>query len=269
MADYILKVIAIHDPSDDQDCDEDFPESKLIIFDSLGNIVFSENVSYNVLEVHKHEYIFVLKIDENHKFSQTWMFLNARTRKIHPQFFEESGDIHSILYVTEERGTYTDGKILYKDKTYPIIYFFDNEKEIIQSQDEEDHRYIRGNTLLTAILDSFDVYPDEGCYMTISGFTFGMDCQHVKHFKQVPRDHTISIEEQLIRTLFSGYPNMVAYTVTLKMKFTAKGGACALTVTLPCTPDPEVNKNLPKGYKSYGYFDKDAKLSLLFWKAVL
>lgn len=203
----------------------------------------------------------IMDIDEGHKFSEIFLFLNLDTFKIHYQLFDYKNNYYRINFDKEDK------KIIFNfNNKYNIEYFFENQDKIIDDYEYDRHQFdTTKDTLLKAIFDLFEKNVDNNSQIKIDGFTFGMKCHYIEIFKNILRDKTKTIEAQLFEVLFgytekNGHRHRI-YDIDLTIHYKDNGLDKNFRIKLECK-DKEL-MHIDGGDVYYGYYDSETKLKLI------
>lgn len=245
-------------PQDHDDFDYTYDDIINVINDS-GEIIHTIKTRFHIENYKIVENYAIFNVYDGNKYSDNFLFLNLNTFKLEYESFM----INKNPYIISFR----NDKIHFKNKLYDISYFFDNVAEIEKQYLIESHKFdITRDTLLLSIFNMFNKEIKNNSQVYIDGFTFGMSCQSVENFKNVLRDHTMSIEKQLTYVLFKHSINThdiydIDFTITYyqldgnnnKIDDTEN----KFRILLECT-DKKIMNNHP-----YGKFDENAQLQLI------
>lgn len=232
-------------------------DDELQILSESGEMLFNlkgyEFKSYECID----KYL-ILDIDEGHKFTETKLYINLDNFKIFNQIYHYNHRCYRIDYDN------IDKKIIFTNKNYEVIYFFDNIHDIIHEYEYERHKFdTTKDTLLKSIFDMFQKSVDNNSQIKIDGFTFGMNCHDIEIFKNILRDYTKSIERQFFEVLFGhtiGTKHRI-YDIDLTIHYKDNNIDKYFRIILEC------KDKIPQPYLDsviyYGYYDPDAKLKLI------
>jgi len=249
--------------SDDSDCEYLFHEELQILSES-GKMLFNLK-SYGLKSYVNDGKYLIIDNEDGREFSEKIMFLNLDTFKMHYTMFYHNKICYQINYDK------TDKKIILyathpkDDLKFDIEYFFDNIDEIIKNYEWNRHQFdSTKDTLLKGIFDLFGKSVDDTCQIKIDGFTFGMGCYEINIFKNIMRDHTMTIEKQLAEVMWS-HPikyNQRIYDLKLTIHYKDNGLDKQFGILLECK-DKEPMDVYGNGIVYYGYYDEDSRLKLL------
>ncbi len=191
--------------------------------------------------------------------------MNLDTFKIHFQLFEYNNLFYSISYDKTYKKIILCASHPKYDFKFDIEYFFDNMDEIIKNYEWNKHQFdSTKDTLLKGIFDMFGKSVDESCQIKIDGFTYGMGCQDVDIFKNIMRDHTMTIEKQLAELMWSHSIkyNQKIYDLELTIFYKDNNVDKQFGILLECK-DKDKPIHIDGKDICYGYYDENAKLAIV------
>ena len=236
-------------------------DDELQILSENDKLIFTlrgyEFKSYDILDNYA-----IFDIDEGHKFTAHNLFLNLDTFIWTTEFFDYNKNYYFIRYDKINK------KISFEGQKYDIKYFFENRNNIIDEYEYDRHCFdTTKDTLLLNIFKYFDFDVDNKSQIKIYGFTFGMSCQDIGHFKNILRDYTISIEKQLTFLLFKGAleRNMKIYDINFTITYFSNEIEKKFSFILECKDKENTDKESYNraGNVYYGHYDENAKLKLI------
>ena len=235
---YQIKII--NDTNNDEYNDE------LQILDELGHII-KYYKGYKFISYENVDNYLILDIDEGYKFSDVFMFINLDTFEKYHQTLYDNNKIYRIKFDKNDK------KIIFNDEKYEIKYFFENKSKIIEDYEIKIHTFdTTKDTLLKSIFTRFNKSVDNNSQIKIDGFTFGMSNCQIDIFKSIIRDNTITLERQLMETLF-GHGRKL-YDLCLTIHYKDNNIDEHFSIKIEC-------KNKIDSY--YGEYDPDAKLQII------
>ena len=239
-------------------------DDELQILSESGEILFNLK-GYQFKSYVNDEKYLIIDIDEGHKFSQKNMFLNLDTFKINYEIFWHNKICYRINYDKTDKQIILYANQPKDDLKFDIEYFFDNIDEIIKDFEWNRHQFdSTKDTLLKGIFDLFDKSVDNNSQIKIDGFTFGMGCHEIDIFKNIMRDHTITIEKQLAEVMWSHpikYDQRI-YDLKLTIHYKDNGLDKQFGILLECK-DKEPMEVYGTGIIYFGYYDSESKLKLV------
>jgi len=248
--------------SDESDYEYLYDDELQIISES-GEILFIRK-GYEFKSYENVGKYLIVDIDEGHKFSERIMFINLDTFKIYYQLIYHNNKYHRIGYDKSDKKIIFYASHPKNDTQYDIEYFFDNIDEIIKNYEWNRHQFdSTKDTLLKGIFDLFGKSVDNLCQIKIDGCTFGMGCHDIDRFKEIPRDHTKTIEQQLADIMWSHsikYAQRI-YDLDLTIHYKDNGLDKNFRIILECKDKELMKVDGMNVY--YGYYDSEAKLKLI------
>lgn len=243
---YQVKIIKNVLPLDGSDPDYKYLYDELQILFNLKEYEFK---SYECID----NYL-IVDIDEGHKFSLDYIYINLDDFIVHYEIFKKDNEYYRRSFNKEKK------MIEFENKLYEVKYFFDNCDKIIDLYEFDRHQFdTTKDTLLMSIFKLFDKNVDANSQIKISGFTFGMSNWAIQHFKCIPRDYAKTIEKQLNDTLF-GHINPEIhkiFDIELTIYYKDNNVDRYFTIRLECK-----DKELIGNYM-FGHFDDQAKLKMI------
>jgi hypothetical protein len=258
---YSIKIIKndipiIKDSESDESDYEYMYNDELQILSETNKILFNlkgyEFKSYECID----KYL-ILDIDEGHKFTQNKLYIDLDNFKIYYQIYYYKNRCYTINYDKINKN------IIFKDKNYDVIYFFDNINNII-----DDYEYLLHNfdttkdSLLKSLFDMFNKNVDNNSQIKIDGFTYGM-MHDIGYFKNILRDNSITIEKQLFKVLFGHIDKIIhkIYDINLTIFYKDNNIDKNFRIILECKD--KVPTKIGDNIIYYGYYDENAKLKLI------
>jgi hypothetical protein len=195
----------------------------------------------------------IVNIDEGHKYTMNNIYINLDSFIIYEELFEKGNQYYGLYFHKEKK------MIKFNNKLYKVKYFFDNINEIIDLYEFDRHQIdTTKDTLLMSIFRLFNKNIDNNSQINILGFTYGMSNRDIDIFKDIPRDHTKTIEKQLSDTLFDyNQNNYKVYDIELLIFYKDNNNNKQFKIRLECK-----DKQLIGNYM-YGNFDDQAKLKII------
>lgn len=263
---YQIKIIKNNKPipTEEENLDDSDYEylynDELQILSESGQILLNEN-GYEFKKYEIVDNYLIVDIDEGHKFSFHYIFINLDTFIIYYQMFDYKKKFYHINFDK------IDKKIIFYDenKKYDIKYFFENRYNIIDAYEYKQHKFdTTKDTLLKAIFDLFEKSVDNKSQIEIDGFTYGMCCHDIGKFKNILRDHTKTIERQLFEVLFGHTEqyNRKIYDIDLTIYYKDNNIDKKIRILLECK-DKHPITCYDTTITYYGYYDDKAKLKLI------
>jgi hypothetical protein len=195
----------------------------------------------------------IVNIDEGHKYTMNNIYINLDSFIVYEELFEKENQYYGLYFHKEKK------MINFNNKLYKVKYFFDNINEIIDLYEFNRHQIdTTKDTLLMSIFRLFNKNIDNNSQINILGFTYGMSNRDIYIFKDIPRDHTKTIEKQLSDTLFDyNQNNYKVYDIELLIFYKDNDNNKQFKIRLECK-----DKQLIGNY-IYGNFDDQAKLKII------